>query len=75
MVVEESIGESSYQYCIQWLFYLVLVSNAVKANGPEAATSITFDNLRFSSAISVICLSRGQIKVLLGNFFGWENTF
>ena len=64
MVVEESVGESSYQYCIQWLFYLVLVSNAVKVCGPEADTSITFDNLRFSSAISIISLSRGQFKVL-----------
>merc|ERR1719458_1898664 len=36
--VDESIGESSYQFCIQWLFYFNLVSAAVKVNGPEAAT-------------------------------------
>ena len=65
MGVEESIGESSYQFCIQWIFYLVLVSSAVRANGPKAATEIAFDDLKFSSISSIISLSLGQFKVLI----------
>ena len=64
MGVEESIGESSHQFCIQWIFYLLLVSSAVKQDGPEAATDITFESLRFSSIASIISLSLGQFKVL-----------
>merc|ERR1719264_443151 len=61
--VEESIGESSYQFCIQWLFYFVAVSIAVKVNGPEAATRITFDGgLLFSSISGIFSLSMGQLK-------------
>ena len=66
MVVEESIGESSNQFSLQWLFYLVLVSTAVQVNGPNAYTRIKFDSLILSSAMSIISLSRGQLKVLLG---------
>ena len=52
------------QFYIQWIFYLILVSTAVRANGPEAATSITFDRwLMLSSTISVLSLSVGQFKV------------
>ena len=66
--VEESIGESSYQFCIQWLFYFSLVSIAVKVNGPEAATRITFDGgLLFSSISGIFSLSMGQLKVLHGH--------
>ena len=65
MATEESIGESAYQYCIQWLFFLILVSISVKSNGPKATTDITFDSLKFSSTISIISLSMGQFKVLL----------
>ena len=65
MGVEESIGESSYQFCIQWIFYLVLVSSAVRANGTKAATEIAFDDLKFSSISSIISLSLGQFKVLI----------
>jgi len=60
--VEESQGESGLQYCIQWLFYLILVSTAVRADGPDAATSITFVSLALSSTISIISLSIGQFK-------------
>ena len=67
MATEESIGESGFQYCIQWLFFLILVSNSVKSCGPEAATNITFDSLKFSSTISIVSLSMGQFKVLIGN--------
>ena len=66
MAIEESIGESAYQYYNQWLFYLILVSNSVMFNRPEATTEITFDGrLLFSSTISIISLSMGQFKVLL----------
>ena len=83
MAIDESVGESSYQYCLQvllhpcffpffltncmqWLFYLILVSAAVKTrNAPRAATKITFDSLLFSSITSITCLSLGQFKVNL----------
>ena len=83
MAIDESVGESSYQYCLQvhlrnctlvfpffltncmqWLFYLILVSAAVKTRiAPRAATKITFDSLLFSSITSITCLSLGQFKV------------
>ena len=63
MVVDESIGESSFQLTQQCLFYLVFVYTAVKVDGPHAHTRITFDSLVLSSAISIISLSRGQLKV------------
>ena len=84
MAIDESVGESSYQYClqvhlrnctlvffsffltncVQWLFYLILVSAAVKTRiAPRAATKITFDSLLFSSITSITCLSLGQFKV------------
>lgn len=93
MAIDESIGESSYQYCLQvhlrnctlvffpffltnclqWLFYLILVSAAVKTRiAPRAATKITFDSLLFSSITSITCLSLGQFKVWLGQF---QNMF
>ena len=65
LVVEESIGESSRQFSIQWMFYLVLVSTAVQVNGPGAYTKIKFDSLILSSTLSTISLSRGMLKVLL----------
>ena len=86
MAIDESVGESSYQYClqvhlrnctlvffsffltncVQWLFYLILVSAAVKTRiAPRAATKITFDSLLFSSITSITCLSLGQFKVNL----------
>ena len=69
--VDESMGESGYQYAIQWLFYLILVSTAVKVNNdPEAETSITFASLWISSTTSIISLSWGQFKVLLGSIVG-----
>ena len=71
--MDESLGESAMQFCIQQIFYLVSVSTAVRANGPEAATSITFDRgLLLSSTISVLSLSIGQFKVFklgLGKFY------
>ena len=83
MAIDESVGESSYQYCLQvhlrnctlffpffltncmqWLFYLILVSAAVKTRiAPRAATKITFDSLLFSSITSITSLSLGQFKV------------
>ena len=52
--------------CMQWLFYLILVSAAVKTRiAPRAATKITFDSLLFSSITSITCLSLGQFKVCL----------
>merc|ERR1712226_687810 len=62
--VGESLGESGYQYAIQWLVYLIVVSTAVKVNNdPDAATSITITaSLWISSTISIISLSWGQFK-------------
>ena len=51
---------------MQWIFYFVLVSTAVRANGPDATTSVTFDGwfIVLSYTINVISLSMGQFKVL-----------
>ena len=77
MGVEESIGESSYQFCIQWIVYLATISFALKF--PEAPTfdkSNTFGILRFASTISsIFSLSMGQFKVLLGQTFAHFSSF
>ena len=84
MSVDESVGESSYQFLLQVLFYLILVATNVRAaDDPtviiqllltfllfsiflqKADTTITFDELRFSSTMSVLSLSMGQFKVSL----------
>ena len=63
MALEESVGEAAWQFLLQWLFYLALVSSVVKSDGPAAATEITFNSLVFSSIFSVVSLSLGQLKV------------
>ena len=61
MALEESVGEAAWQFLLQWLFYLALVSSVVKSDSP--ATEITFNSLVFSSIFSVVSLSLGQLKV------------
>ena len=63
MALEESVGEAAWQFLLQWLFYLALVSSVVKSDSPAAATEITFNSLVFSSIFSVVSLSLGQLKV------------
>ena len=76
--VDESLGEAWFQYAIQSLFYLTLVSTAVRADGPEAATRITFAGLALSYTMSTISLSIGQFKVLsvcLDKSYAVRNAF
>ena len=70
VAIEESVGESSYQYLLQWIFFLLSVSSAVKLQGDlEAETKITFSSsLIFSSTTGIISLSLGQFKVLYGYY-------
>ena len=62
MSVEESIGEAGYQYCIQWLFYFVVVSHHAASDSSKDRTLFS-DSLRFTTIISIISLSVGQFKV------------
>ena len=63
MSLDESVGEAAWQFLLQWLFYLGLVSAQVKSGSPTTATEITFNNLVLSSIFSVVSLSLGQLKV------------
>ena len=65
MSVIESLEESAWQFCCQWLFYLLLVSDTVRHQGTAAATDLTFWSLLPSSIVSLLSLSMGQYKVLV----------
>ena len=65
MSVVESLEESAWQFCCQWLFYLLLVSDTVRHQGTAAATDLTFWSLLPSSIVSLLSLSMGQYKVLV----------
>ena len=61
MSIEESIGEAGYQYCIQWLFYFVVVSHA--ARDEDKDRTLFSDSLHLTTITSIISLSTGQFKV------------
>ena len=62
-MIEESNGESMVQVGIQGILYLYFVNESVRKYGPEAPTSITFSDVRFSIGISLLLLAVGKFKV------------
>ena len=63
-MIEESNGESMVQIGIQGIFYLYMVNEATRANGPGAETAVTFSDIRFSILVSLLALANGKFKVV-----------
>ena len=64
-MIEESNGESMVQIGIQGIFYLYMVNEATRANGPGAETAVTFSDIRFSILVSLLALANGKFKVVV----------